>query len=284
MELELNKFDPRILEKKRIDGHAPTMVFISARNSGKSTLVADILWHMKAIPVVFCMSGTEKANSFYGKHIHELCIYDNFEPEVLNGIVEKQKNVVKEIAKSGKNPKGFPEKGVGVVFDDLAYDKSMMKEPSMREIFFNGRHYLITTIITFQYMMDMRPEFRTNIDYVFVSKENKKDNIDKLYKYFFGMFDKVADFKRVLSACTNDYGCLVLDNTSRSDRIQDSVFWYKAKVGHEFKIAEKMWPIWDRQVKKDEEEEEKEFAKPRQKSDIIVKKKGPKPVNDDYED
>ena len=281
MELSLSKFDPRILEKKRRNGHAPIIVFLGARSTGKSTLVADILYHMKEIPVVICMSGTEQANGFYSRYIHDLCIYNEFKPDVLNEIVNKQKKIVKEIKMRGLDPKKFPEKGVGVLFDDLAYDKNMMKEPSMREIFFNGRHYMITTILTFQYMMDLRPEFRTNIDYVFVCKENKKDNIDKLYKYFFGMFDKVADFKRVLNACTNDFGCLVLDNTNRSDKIQDSVFWYRAKKDHDFKIADDLWPLWDKQLKQDEDqEEEQEFIKPTQKSDIIVRKKGPRPVDD----
>lgn len=278
MELELSKFDPRILEKKRLAGHAPIIVFIGKRFSGKSVLIADILYFMKDIPVVFCMSGTEQANGFYCKHIHDLCIYNQFEPEVLTGIVNKQKKVVEEIKARGQNPKTFPEKGVGIVFDDLAFDKSMMKEPSMREIFFNGRHYLITTILSFQYLMEMRPEFRANVDYVFVCKENKKDNIEKLYKYFFGMFDKVADFRKVLQCTTSDYGCLVLDNTSISDKIQDCVFWYRAKLDREFKIAAPMWSIWDKQVKKDKDDDSKEYTKPIQKSDIIVKKRGPRPL------
>jgi hypothetical protein len=186
-----------------------------------------------------------------------------------------------ELRDQGEDPADHPEIGVGVLMDDLAYDKKMMQNPTIKEIFFNGRHYHITTFITFQYMMGMPPAFRANVDYIFVCKENKRDNIDKLYKYYFGIFDKPADFKKVLYSCTNDFGCLVLDNTSRSNKIEDQVFWYKAKLSRKYRIgSEKMWKIWDSQLKDsdDEEEEEESFSRPAQKSDMVIMKKGPRSI------
>jgi len=40
-----------------------------------------------------------------------------------------------------------------------------------------------------------------------------------------------------MDACTENYECLVLDNTSKSNKIQDCVFWYKAKIRKNFKIG-----------------------------------------------
>ena len=68
--------------------------------------------------------------------------------------------------------------------DDLAYNDKMMKNETMKQIFFNGRHFHLTTIISFQYMMALKPDFRTNIDYVFVCRDNKNDNIKRYYDYF----------------------------------------------------------------------------------------------------
>jgi hypothetical protein len=249
-----------------------------------STLVSDILYYLQECPVVVCMSGTEDGNGYYSQHIHDLCIHNKFDPDVMSGIVNRQKRAVKDLNARGEDPKEHPEIGVGILMDDLAYDKKMMKDPSIREIFFNGRHYHIMTMLTFQYMMDMGPSYRSNVDYVFVCKENKKDNIDKLYKYFFGIFEKPADFRKVLYSCTNDFGCLVLDNTSRSNKIEDQVFWYKAKMNRKYKIGSpEMWRLWDKQLRDEDsdsdDEKEKSFGQAHKKSDMVIKKRGMRSVD-----
>ena len=278
-QIKLNKFNPMILEKKRREGHAPICVFLGKRGTGKSVLVQDILYHFTEIPAVLCMSGTEEGNGFYSKHIHDIYIYPSYNSDVISAVINHQKKIVKGYSDNGQNPKDHPEIGIGILMDDLAYDKKMMSDPGIKEIFFNGRHYHITTMITFQYMMALAPQFRTNVDYVFVCRDNKRDNIKRLYEYFFGCFDTFDDFKKVFYACTNDYGCLVLDNTAKSTKIEDQVFWYKAKPDRKFKIgSSEMWKIWDRQLKDRHEHEEKEERQVMSKSSIKLTRLGPKKV------
>lgn len=244
MEQELYKFNPKILGKKRASGHSPICILLGARGSGKSVNCLNIISEL-GLKMMICMSGTEEGNGFYSSHIHPLFVYNKFEPEVLARLVKHQKKVALKLKEEGTDLKHVPDKGVGLIIDDLAYDKTVLKNEYVREIFFNGRHLGITLIMTFQYMMDIPPAFRSNIDYVIVCKENKKDNLDRLYKYFFSVFDKPADFKKVLSQCTVDFGCLVLDNTTRSSNLEDQVFWYKGELGKKFKVNAHMWPIWD---------------------------------------
>jgi len=40
-----------------------------------------------------------------------------------------------------------------------------------------------------------------------------------------------------MDACTENYECIVLDNTSKSNRIEDCVFWYKATLRKNFKVG-----------------------------------------------
>ena len=45
-----------------------------------------------------------------------------------------------------------------------------------------------------------------------------------------------------MNSCTEGFDCLVLDNTSRSNKISDCVFWYRAKPNRKFKIGSKeLW-------------------------------------------
>ncbi len=278
IEVDLYKFNPRILEKKRLNCHAPVIACVGKRGSGKSTIVEDLLYNLKDVPMVICMSGTEEGNGFYSKHIHPLCIYNEFRPDILKNVISSQKNKINKLQAEGQDPKDHPEIGVCVLMDDLQSDKRLMKDESFKWLFLNGRHYHITVIITCQYMMAMPPDLRTNVDYIFACKENKKDNIERLYKYFFSIFDKYADFKKVFAECTNDFGCIVIDNVSRSNRIEEQIFWYKAELNRQYKIAEHLWDDWDERLRIRDENLEKESEengnlRPEKESDIRVRKK-----------
>jgi hypothetical protein len=72
---------------------------------------------------------------------------------------------------------------------------------------------------------------------VFILRENVIQNREKLYKSFFGVFPTFDMFNQVMTSCTENYECLVLDNTSKSNKIEDCVFWYKAKVRKNFRVG-----------------------------------------------
>jgi len=85
--------------------------------------------------------------------------------------------------------------------------------------------------------MDLPPSLRGQIDYVFILRENILENKMKLYKHFFGIFPTFDSFNEVFTQCTENYECLVLNNRSTSNKIEDVVFWYKAKPNRKFKIG-----------------------------------------------
>ena len=51
-------------------------------------------------------------------------------------------------------------------------------------------------------------------------------------------------FSKVMDACTENYECLVLDNTVKSNKITDCVFWYKATVRKGFRVGSpNLWKL-----------------------------------------
>ena len=52
----------------------------------------------------------------------------------------------------------------------------------------NGRHWHILFIITMQYPLGIPPNLRTNIDYVFILRENIVSNRKRIYDNYAGMF------------------------------------------------------------------------------------------------
>ena len=56
------------------------------------------------------------------------------------------------------------------------------------------------------------------------------------------MFPTFEIFCQVMNQCTENYECLVINNTVRSNKLEDCVFWYKATDHPPFKLgAPEFW-------------------------------------------
>ena len=140
------------------------------------------------------------------------------------------------MGKTAMDPRTF------VILDDCLYDQGWTRDKMMRLLFMNGRHWKVMLIITMQYPLGIPPNLRTNIDYVFILRENYVSNRKRLYEHYAGMFPTFEMFCQVMDQCTENFECLVIDNNAKSNKLDDQVFWYKASERGEFKIgADDYW-------------------------------------------
>lgn len=226
MNIQLRKFDPSRIANDKV------CVFIGKRGTGKSTLVTDILYHKKDIPAGVVMSGTEDGNHYYKQFIPDIFIYGEYQRDVVEKVIERQKR----LKAAGKTSPAF------ILLDDCMWNKAFLKDTCIRQCFMNGRHWNIFFMLTMQYCMDLSPDLRTNVDYIFILRENVIQNRERLWKSFFGIFPSFELFNQVMNACTENFECLVLDNTSRSNKIEDCVFYYKAPIRKGFRVgSDAMW-------------------------------------------
>jgi hypothetical protein len=267
MSIQIKKFDPTKMDPCR------TCVFIAKKNTGKTTLIRDILYHQRKIPMGVVMSGTEESNEHYQQFVPDSFIYGQFEPKVIEKIITHQQGVIKRLKPEEKEDFKNPNNSVFVVLDDCMFDTKWTRDTNMRSVFMNGRHYRIFFMLAMQYCMDLPPPLRANIDYLFILKENIIQNREKIYKNFFGIFPTFDAFNEVLNQCTQNYECLVLDNSSTSGKIEDVVFWYKAKVGHKFRMGSPaLWEHHNRNYNKDHDAPPEAIAPKRKTAAVKVVK------------
>ena len=257
MNLELKKFDMKMISFKPNQAEGPVTVFIGRRGVGKSFLVRDLLYYHQDIPIGTVVAGTEEGNGFYGKLVPKLFIHNEYNTAIIENILKRQRQVMKQVKKemeaykrSNIDPRAF------VILDDCLYDATWTRDKMMRLIFMNGRHWKLMLIITMQYPLGIPPTMRTNIDFVFILREPYIANRKRIYENYAGMFPTFESFSQVMDQCTENYECLVINNNAKSNKLQDQVFWYKADNHGDFKLGSKEFWELSKNIGSDDEDEQ----------------------------
>ena len=257
MNLELKKFDMKSISFKPNETKGPVVVLIGRRDTGKSFLVRDLLFYHQDIPIGTVISGTEEGNGFYGKLVPKLFIHNEYNTVIIENILKRQRQVLKQIKKEVESfKKSTIDPRTFVILDDCLYDATWSKDKLMRLLFMNGRHWKIMLIITMQYPLGIPPTLRTNIDFVFILREPYIANRKRIYENYAGMFPTFESFSQVMDQCTENYECLVINNNSKSNKLQEQVFWYKADSHNDFKLGSKEFWEMSKQINSDDEDEQ----------------------------
>jgi hypothetical protein len=254
--LELKKFDMKSIQFKPNENKGPVVVLIGKRDTGKSFLVRDLLFYQQAIPIGTVISGTEEGNGFYGSMVPKLFVHNEYNTAIIENVLKRQRTVLKQVKKEMEtykrttiDPRAF------VILDDCLYDNTWSRDKMMRLLFMNGRHWKVMLVITMQYPLGIPPTLRTNIDYVFILRENYIANRKRIYDNYAGMFPTFESFCQVMDQCTENYECLVINNNSKSNQLRDQVFWYKADAHGEFRLGSKEFWELSKSIGSDDEEE-----------------------------
>jgi hypothetical protein len=275
-QLHLKKFDPACV------GDDNVLVFLGKRKTGKTFLLRDILYYHRDIPVGTIISPTEASNKFYSKMVPSLFIHDDYTPQLLESFVKRQRIMNKKVSKemmlynkSSLDPRAF------LILDDCLYDGCWKKDKNIRFIFMNGRHIKCFLGITMQYPLGVPPDLRTNVDFVFILRENNHNNRRRIYENYASIFPTFEFFNQTMDQLTEGYGCLVIDNTSKSNKLEDNVFWYEAEDHPPFTVGSKdFWMIHNQNIADDADEEQEEeelfdiknYARKKNQTYINIKK------------
>ena len=248
MNFQLRKFDINMI-KERCDmdsRKSPMIVVIGKKDTGKSFLVRDILFNVQhCFPVGTVISATEAVNEFFQSMIPSKFIHDTYKPDIVTNVIKRQMNVkgTRNTDKTSRGGSSNIDPRAFLILDDCLYAaKAWINEESTRFVFMNGRHIDLMTIITMQYPLGITPNLRTNVDFIFILRENILGNRRRIYENYAGMFPTFEMFCSFMDQCTENYEGLVICNNVSSNKLEDQVFWYKASEHPPFKLCDQsLW-------------------------------------------
>jgi len=214
----------------------PAIVMIAKRGSGKSWICRSILKHFRDVPIGLVIAPTEKmANpAFYSEFVPDLYIHYEYNSDLISKLLIRQDHMIEKQKQKAAKGKHIDPRAFLLMDDCLSTKGTWMKDQTITELLFNGRHYRVMYILTMQFPLGITPELRGNFDYVFLLKDSNFSNQKRLYDHYAGMFPNFESFRQVFNELTKDFGSLVISNRGSQADIFDQVFWYKAnneKVG-----------------------------------------------------
>ena len=225
-ELDINTIRPC---SNAEDEDGSKIAVIGRPGSGKSFLIRDLIYAKQHIfPVAQIISGTEDSNKFFSSIFHELFIHEKLDVSHIQNFSKRQK--------IAKNYLGEWAWGLLVV-DDCMDDISLFRNAAFLNLMKNGRHWKLLFILGLQYAMDILPALRICIDGCFIFREPNIRFRKILYENYASIFGDFKLFCKVMDELTDDHTALYINNRSTSNRIEDCVFWYRARDVGDFEFG-----------------------------------------------
>ena len=216
--LRLEKFDASQMQPFTIS------LLLGRRNTGKSTLLKDLLFHLQEhSDVCICFTPTESAAALFRTITPGALVHDT---GLSLAVLEQLMSVQREI---GRTP-GKTMRRVTLVLDDCSSNAAALRSPVISDLFRNGRHQKITVLLTSQYATDLNPGLRAQVDYTFCMRDGCVQNKKRLHQLYAGSIAKFEDFSSVFNTVTSNYGVFAVDNTAVDGDVESTTFWYRASL------------------------------------------------------
>lgn len=240
--IRFSRLDPAKLHQNKV------FLVLGPRGSGKSVMIKCLLYHMRnRFEFVIAFFGTQDTVSEFKGIIPDCFIYEgirSFNPEMLSTILTLQEKW-KEMARVHQDPVNWKIKSVLVLLDDMMVDKNWLKSEVMGNLHNNGRHQGMTIMNGAQYMMEVPPTIRSQIDYAIIFYKSDDDWIRKVHENFVGGLVDKKSFPIIYKKITEDRCAMVIDNTVKTNVMTDCIKCFKAKldVGPFTLGSDQMWRL-----------------------------------------
>jgi len=226
----LHKFKPENIKSSDL------FMIIGLQNTGKSTLIKDLLFKSSQLPFgrVFHY---EEYRHFYKDFIPSILVENEFNKKNIKMVYEEKKRLYKE-KRDGKevDNRSF------IIFDNCLYMDREEENPYFLKLVERKELYQNLIFITSLSLYGSPLILKNNIDYLFIYRNPFIKQRQRIYEKYGKFIPNFQMFNDIFEQCTEkDYECLVIHLSNPSTNWMDKIFWYRADVLENIKLCERKW-------------------------------------------
>lgn len=216
------------------------VAFQGPRGSGKTTAMKNVMRADYDYDRVLVFSPSETSSGDLGSHVPNTFIHEDFYEEILDELIIMQR---RSKAMHLRDPDRYPLRKAAVIFEDCMYSKKVKSSKLVRWLLMNGRHDNIKVLISSQYMMDLGPDLRSNIDWLILTFDSSRKNRRRLFEDYFSCVDELDVFNDIMDRYTTNHGALCLWQSSKHSRLDMRLFTWKPQyeLGHWYFGNRSVW-------------------------------------------
>lgn len=224
-----------------------TMGIFGKRRTGKSTLAALLVKILSELGVgrFVVFSGNKDNQQEWARVVHPMYVHGK-DLDKLEKIIGYQDDRVGRFRETFEADERERARQMGseyvpreftvpkhlrlcVFIDDTGNDRTFMHCKMIKDLCANGRHYGMDVVFILQYLNQMAPENRDQLDYVFLMQTTNSKSIDKVFsEYVTKTCCPTHIFNYLLAASTSRKGrCMLIDNARGSMMLQERLFFVK---------------------------------------------------------
>jgi hypothetical protein len=179
-----------------------TITLFGKRNTGKSFYARYLLSILQPyFPWGYCLTNTPH-NGWWQNMIPEKRIYTGWRPDLIIKIMEMQ---LKRVRDKEINPFIF------IILDDIVSDNALRYDPTLRKLYYEGRHYKIFILICSQYVYGLPPGNRANTDFMITFTQHQRKQIQQLQEDYCSEYKNWQYLKADMDKILGDFECLIVD-------------------------------------------------------------------------
>ena len=224
-----------------------TMGIFGKRRTGKSTLAALLVKVLSELGIgrFVVFSGNKDNQQEWARVVHPMYIHgkDLDQLEKIKAYQDDRVGRVREKFETEEHersmrmgadyvPREFEvpvHLRLCVFIDDTGNDRKFMHCKMIKDLCSNGRHYGMDVVFILQYLNQLAPENRDQLDYAFLMQTTNSKSIDKVFnEYVTKTCCPSHIFNYLLAASTSRKGkCMLIDNARGSMMLQERLFFVK---------------------------------------------------------
>jgi hypothetical protein len=228
MDIDISEFDLNNLFTTKYNCFTNLKILIIAKDTTKKQMLIKKISQVfsavssPTLPYITTIAPADKYTNFYNNIDLSMNVHYEYKDEIVLNLLERQSYLINNHVNEIKTL---------LIIDDCVHStKKFFNGQEINSLFFEGKNYQLSWILTIQFPIGIPPEYRMNFDCIFILDDMSYQDKRNIYHHYAGMFPNFADFDKIFNKTISNGKYLLINKFVKSSDINKNVFYVNLNI------------------------------------------------------